>query len=140
MSSRLAEFTKGELVKMVTQKWVGRVIVGITDAIQYSFDTDEVLRPVNTRSEIERRFQICIRWFVTLRRDLHWSVPRILDAMKSIIRTELDSPGKWSPDERRESWSGPGNGSVEVPIELEVDGDDVLGDNPDVDGIEAEKG
>lgn len=105
--SRLEEFTKGELVRLVTDKWVGRVTIGITETIEHSFETDQVLRPVRTRDEIERRFRICIQWFVLLRRELEWSVPRILDDLPKALRHELDGT-PYSPDEKHVSWAGKG--------------------------------
>lgn len=117
--SALAEFSKGELVKLVTQNWVGRVTVGIADAIEHSFKSDEVLRPVQTRDEIERRFKICIRWFVTMRRELHMSVPRILDEIPKALRAELDG-GKYSPEQDRTSWQG--NGPA---VRMVTDGEDL---------------
>jgi hypothetical protein len=95
MSNELSKFTRGELVKLVTSDWVGRVTVGIIEAVDYSFNTDEVLRSVRTRNEIKRRFNICIKWFVTLRREESWSIPKILDELPFILRTELD--GKYTP-------------------------------------------
>lgn len=119
--SRLEEFTRGELVKLVTEKWVGRVTIGITNTIGESFDTDRVLRPVKTRDEIEWRFRICIKWFVTLRRDLGWSVPRILDDLPKALRHELDGT-PYSPDEKHVSWAGKGGPRLE---DLEVEDEDL---------------
>lgn len=134
MSSALQEFTSGELVKMVTEGWVPKVIIGFEDAIRYSFNTDGLIVPIKTRNEIERRFKILIKWFIILRRDLHWSVPRIIDECPRILRTELDG-GTYEPDEYRDAWQGRG----EAPEELEPDGDDMAGDVPDVpDAIEVE--
>lgn len=127
----------GELMKMVTQKWLGKVTQGITDAISVSFATDDIKRPVRTNEEIRRRFFICINWFCILRKDMHWSVPRILDALPRALRTELDG-GKWSPDDEREkTWVG--KGDAETPIELQDEGDpDMAEDVPEVKGHEAE--
>lgn len=119
--SRLEEFTKGELVKLVTEKWIGKVTIGITNTIGESFDTDRVLRPVKTRNEVERRFRICIRWFVILRRDLGWSVPRILDDLPKALRHELDGT-PYSPDEKHVSWTGEGGPRLE---DLEVEDEDL---------------
>jgi hypothetical protein len=137
MSERLQDFAGGELLKMVEPKWVGRIVLGITGAIEHSFKTDLVLRPVNTRSEIERRFKICIKWFVILRRDLHWSCPKIIDSFKELLRSELDG-GKWDPDKQRDSWVGT-SPSVQGPVELQDDGgEDLSGDVPNIDATEAE--
>ena len=130
--STLAEFTKGELLKLVTQDWVGKVTVGITEAIELSFQTDQVLRSVKTQSEISHRFNICIRWFVTLRRELGWTVPRILDEMPGILRGELDGV-RFEPDEDRKAWHG------ETCLEdLVEDGEDLVGALKDIVGTEAE--
>jgi len=133
MSSAMQEFTGGELVKLVTEKWIARVIVGFQEAIAFSFETDGLIRPVQTRNEIERRFKILIKWFVALRRDLHWSVPHILDELPKILRIELDG-GKYDPNEDRSAWLGKGK----APSELEVDGGDLSDPVPIVEGIEAE--
>jgi hypothetical protein len=102
MSAAMQSF-HGDLVRCVEPKWISSIVVGIETAINASFLTDEVLRPVRTRDEIERRFRICIRWFVTLRKELHWSVPRILDVMPAILRNELDG-GHYQPDESHAGW------------------------------------
>ncbi len=132
MASTLAEFTNGELVKLVTEDWIGRVTAGITDSIAQSFETDIVLRPVNTRNEINRRFEICIKWFVTLRRELGWAVPHILDEMPKILRDELDCGG-YEPDEKRKAWHGEGVEGV-----LVEDGEDMAPETPDIDAKEVE--
>lgn len=119
--STLAEFTKGELIRLVTEEWIGRVTVGITESIERSFRNDEILRPVRTRDEIERRFRICIKWFVTLRRDLGWTVPRILDDLPKALRHELDGT-PYSPDESRNAWLGKGGPSLD---DLEVEDEDL---------------
>ncbi len=119
--SRLEEFTKGELVRLVEEKWVGRVTAGIAGTIEDSFESDQVLRSVQTRDEIERRFRICIRWFVLLRRELGWSVPRILDDLPKALRHELDGT-PYAPDEKRVGWTGNGGPRLE---DLEVENEDL---------------
>lgn len=106
MSSTLEDFTKGELVKLVTEDWIGRVTKGIIDAVEKSFRTDMVLRPVRSRDEIKRRFEICVRTFVELRRDAGWSVPRILDEMYPALRAKLDGD-PWDPESagKRGAWA-----------------------------------
>lgn len=86
----------GELAKMVTAGWIPRVVKGIEAAIARSFATDTVLRPVLTRDEAKRRFEICARGFVTMRRDLHWAVPRIIDELPRYLRANLDGDD-WEP-------------------------------------------
>lgn len=129
----LEQFTKGELIKICTEKWVGRTVVAITEAVETSFQSDRLLRPVQTQNEIKRRFEICIRWIVELRRECHWSMPRILDQLPTILRGALDGI-PFTPDEERSAWHG------ESGPELEVDGDDLVGELPDVENaVEAEK-
>lgn len=88
---------KGELARLATTKWLGRVTAGIQAAISTSFAEDKVLRPVYTRDEIERRFRMCADIFVTLRKDLGWSIPRILDEMPRALRAKLDGI-PWNPE------------------------------------------
>ena len=132
MSATLQSF-HGELVKMVTGKWISRVLVGFEAALKYSFETDGLIRPVMTRAEIERRFGICTRWFVTLRRDCKWSVPRILDELPTILRKELDGE-RYEPIEDRQSWVKETAGES---LEVDVTADDMAGPVADVAGVEA---
>jgi len=120
MSAALESF-HGELVKMVTGNWVGRVMIGFEEALKHSFATDELIRPVITRDEMERRFHICARWFVTLRRDCGWSVPRILDELPMILRNELDGI-RYEPtgEGDRQSWVKDAPGEA-----LEIDSGDL---------------
>lgn len=131
MSRNLQEFTRGELLKLVTEKWVGKVVVAFTEAIEHSFATDYLIRPVQTREEIERRFRILIKWFVVLRREMHWTVPHILDELPIVLRKELDG-GSYEPVERS-AWLSRGG-----PQELEPAGDDMSDPTPIVNGIETE--
>jgi hypothetical protein len=132
MSATLQEFTRGELLKLVTQKWIGRVIIGFEVAIRSSFETDFLIRPVRTRAEIERRFRILIKWFVTLRREMGWTVPHILDELPKILRMELDGES-YEPNEDRSAWLGAGG-----PQELEPTGIDLSDPTPIINGIETE--
>ena len=101
----LAAFSQGELAKLVTTKWLGRVTNAIAQTIEASFEQDQVLRPVKTKDEITRRFKICARWFIILRRDFGWSVPRICDALPRALRHELDGT-PFSPEDEaaRKGW------------------------------------
>jgi hypothetical protein len=90
MNTKLGEFTRGELVKLVDENWVGRAVIAITDAIEQSFNEDGLIVRIRTRNEITRRYEICIKWFVILRRDYGWSVPHILDSLSNVLRSELD--------------------------------------------------
>lgn len=98
--------SSGEFRKLATSKWLGKTTVAIQAAIEQSFRTDVVLRPVMTQAEIKARFEICRRVFVILRRDCGWSIPRILDELPSALRIHLDG-GSWNPKpaaESRSSW------------------------------------
>jgi len=99
----LESFTRGELTKLVTEKWIGRVTAAIIGAIAHSFATDLVLRPVKTQAEIRRRFRICVECFCILRRDLHWAVPHILDELPIALRKRLDGDD-WDPKEPGRAW------------------------------------
>lgn len=122
MSAALESF-HGELVKMVTDNWVGRVMIGFEAALKHSFATDELIRPVITRDEMERRFHICARWFVILRRDCGWSVPKILDELPLILRNELDGI-RYEPtgEGARQSWVKDVCGDV---LEIDASGPDL---------------
>lgn len=128
MSVALESF-HGELVKMVTGDWVGKVLVGFESALKYSFASDDLIRPVITRDEMERRFHICARWFVILRRDCKWSVPRILDELPTILRNELDGI-RYEPviDGDRQSWVKETRGEA---LEIESSDVDLSGPVPD---------
>lgn len=132
-------FTRGELMKVATEGWIGRVTVGIQAAISASFRTDDVLRPhmVQTRSEVERRFKYCIEGFMIMRKDLHWAIPRILDELPLYLRCRLDG-GDWKPNEVRGAWAA----KERVPAsELEPDGPDLSDPTPlDVEGVEIGEG
>lgn len=144
----LAEFSRGELAKLVTTKWLGRVTGAIADTIEESFETDQVLRPVKTKNEITRRFKICARWFVTLRRDMGWSVPRIIDALPRALRHDLDgTPFDPDGEAARQGWidenaakrtlvdDGDRDAAPAVP---EVTGGVEAGTQDELDALEAE--
>jgi hypothetical protein len=127
----LEEFTKGELLKMATEGWTGRVTAGILAAISASYQTDQVIRPVNTRNETERRFRICVEGFAAMRRDLHWAIPRILDELPVYLRCRLDRMD-WRPDEDRSAWIG----ENPEPGELTEDGSDIGNPATEIQGTE----
>ena len=115
----LEEFTKGQLVRMVTEGWVGRVTAAIAETIRTSFAEDQVLRPVLTRDEVRRRFRLCVEGFTTMRRDLGWAVPRILDNLPTYLRHRLDGT-PWDPD-GGERWvaDDPGGEALEIDAAAE---------------------
>lgn len=63
------------------------VLEGTTEVVGASFLVDGSLM---TRSEIKRRTEICAKWTLVLRRDLKWSIHRILDELPRALRCELD--------------------------------------------------
>ena len=99
----MGEWAKGTLAQMATEGWTGRVVVAIEHAIRTSFESDQVIRPVMTRNEIDRRFRICVKGFAIMRRDLGWAIPRILDEIPRFLRCELDGM-TWRPDEDHAGW------------------------------------
>lgn len=131
-SRDLAEFSNGELVRMATEGWTSRTVVAVTAAIDRSFDEDAVLRPVRTQDEIKRRFRICIEAMCVLRRDLHWSMPRILDEIPRALRAKLDG-AEWNPETERKTWVG-----SEAEAQGKVDGDDMAPEVEDAAGIETD--
>lgn len=116
-----------DLLRMVTEGWIGRVTDGIQAAIAASFQTDIVLRPSRsrTKNEVRRRFNICVRGFNIMRRDLGWAVPRIIDEMPVYLRCKLDG-APWAPDEVHDSWV------AKETVQMVVDGGDIA---PDVDEV-----
>ena len=121
----------GQLAKMVTEGWTGRVTDGIQAAISASFQTDQVIRSVMTRNAIRRRFRICTEGFCIMRRDLGWAVPRIIDELPVYLRSKLDGMD-WTPDEGREAWLG------SERVAMEVDGGDEAPATPEIlGGVEA---
>lgn len=134
MSAALQEFagTGGELLKMVEQKWLGRTVMAMTEAIELSYETDDVLRPVMTKREVNHRFEILIKWFVTMRRDMGWAVPRILDTLPMALRLTLDGVD-YDPEAVRKAWMAAGEA-----LELLPDGPDLAPAAQPVDAIETE--
>ena len=49
-----------------------------------------------TGNEIDRRVNICYDWFLTLKSDCHWSIPKILDHLAHALRCRLDGI-PWDP-------------------------------------------
>lgn len=87
-----------------------KLAAGIEHALEKSFTGDVVMRPVRTQHEIRRRFQICCEGIRIMRRDLKWSVSRIVDELPAFLRCQLDG-GTWVPDDRR-AWTAPADGVV----------------------------
>ena len=81
---------------LIEQKDLGRVTNSFTEIIGASFLADGA--PM-TRSEVKRRFEICVGIFKQLRGDLHWGISRILDNLPRYLRCELEGDS-WTPDAR----------------------------------------
>lgn len=56
-----------------------------------------------TQAELNRRRDICFRWFETLRGDLGWPVDRVLSALGSALAAELDGR-TYEPDTSATMW------------------------------------
>lgn len=82
----------------------GKVVQRIQSIIAASFQQD---RSRITRSEVTRRFHIIEHLVRELRADHDWAFDRILDAMPTALRCQLDGM-PWQPDLRRNTWT-PGN-------------------------------
>jgi hypothetical protein len=93
----------GTWTKLLTEGQIADVVRAFEAAIESSFKSDAVLRPVRTRDEIKRRFDICARVFEELRVGRNWSIPRIRDVLPRLLRCELDGAA-W-PVEDGQSWS-----------------------------------
>lgn len=85
------------IVSMFPGADLGRITIGIYEAISQSFEEQKMRNP--TREEVKRRFGICINWAKTLRGDLKWGLDRIVDTMGDVLRTELMGT-KFEPDNR----------------------------------------
>jgi hypothetical protein len=57
-----------------------------------------------TKREVKRRLQICATWVLTLRKDLHWSLPRIIDELPKALRCALDGLDYAPSREGATSW------------------------------------
>ena len=88
------------LLDLVSTEQIGPVVSAFERAIASSFATDLSRR---TGAEVKRRFEICEQILKALRGDLGWSVPRALDHLPRLLRSELDGVS-WEP-EARTMWS-----------------------------------
>jgi len=87
----------GAFTKLVEQNQVGRVTIAFERCIAASLEVHPVRHL--TQAEIKRRFEMCSKIFEVLRRDLGWSLDRILDKLPSYLGCELDGVD-WKPDAR----------------------------------------
>jgi hypothetical protein len=81
------------------KKYLQQLTLGINDAVEHSFAVAK-MRNITT-AEIKRRFDICVKWAVTLRGEVKpgWTTKRIVDALPNILAAELSGKG-WQPDSR----------------------------------------
>lgn len=94
----------GELLELLTShdpQLRKRVTARVAQTIAASFAAD---RSRVTRSETTRRFRIVEKWMRQLRSEHGWAFERILDALPTILRAELDGI-PWNPQFHRNSWS-----------------------------------
>ena len=84
------------------------VAIALETVVLRSFGEDERREPFRetrvTRSEIRRRYTICIAWFRHARAELGMSCERAVDLMPQALRCELDgitfeprTSGIWTP-------------------------------------------
>lgn len=95
----------GQFKDLIVSGDVGKVTLGIEDAITLSFITNPMREM--TKAEISRRFRVCSDIFMNLRRDFRWSVPKILDLLPTYLKCELDGV-PYDPSTIRDSWSAEG--------------------------------
>ncbi len=76
---------------------LARVTASLEAAVSRSFVT-HAMRHM-TRAEVKRRFDICLRWFRTLRADHAWSNERAADTAGRALVVELNG-GTFVPDSR----------------------------------------
>jgi hypothetical protein len=93
----------GTWVKLIEQRQVSAVTLGIVSAIEQSFAADGARQ---TQAEIKRRFEICAKIFENLRGDMKWAVQRCLDHLPRYLRCELDGqPYDPKQDAKRVLWT-----------------------------------
>ncbi len=92
----------GAWIKMVAEGDVPKVVRGVECAVVISFRANP-MKSV-TKAEQQRRIQICFKIFETLRGDLGWSVPKIIDFLPVYLKCELDGVS-YDPSTVREGWA-----------------------------------
>lgn len=80
---------------------MGKAVRGIEHAVAKSFRED---RSRVTQDEIKRRGRICIGIVRALRKDLKWSIDRIVDELPIALRAKLDGI-PWDPSNARTIWT-----------------------------------
>lgn len=78
----------GVLAEMFVGGHIMRVEKSIYAAVEKSFQTHPMRHM--TRSEVNRRFQLCVKLIEILRADMGWSVFRICDHLTRFLQLELD--------------------------------------------------
>lgn len=83
--------------RLVSEGQVGHV----TREFQRIIEASMVSHPVRnlTHAIVKERFDMCAKIFETLRSDLKWSLPRILDQLPAYLGCELDGVD-WKPNAR----------------------------------------
>lgn len=103
----------GQYVQLIHSDDLGKVTRAFEDAIALSFITNPMKNP--TQHEIKRRFNLCDKIFGTLRGDLKWSVPKIVDVLPTYLKCELDGV-PYNPEDVGASWSAEAvDQSLDVP-------------------------
>lgn len=110
----------GMLAGLVAANKMEEVFESFNEAIQRSFTTDNPPMRDIKRSEVVRRFGLCMKVFRVLRGDKRWSIPKIKDYLHTYLRCELDG-ATWEPDESR-VWVPDADRRVVVPSESGIVG------------------
>lgn len=85
----------GEFVELEPAQAL-RLIDAIATIVAVSYADDGSRR---TMAEDRRRTQICLEMYRMMRREFHWSLPRIIDDLPYALRHKLDGT-PWSPSQR----------------------------------------
>ena len=79
----------GELVAKAEDLQVVASKLEATILASFGLDRALGIRSEMTDTEIKRRFNICEKWFRTMRADLHYSLQRTLDTIPHALKCEL---------------------------------------------------
>lgn len=94
----------GQYAQLCSTDDIGKVTKAFLGAIQLSFVTNPMPSGEVPRTEIARRFRVCDKIFTTLRGDLHWSVPKIIDLLPTYLKCELDGV-PYNPETVGSAWN-----------------------------------
>lgn len=86
------------LEQMVGTDNLHTVVELFTDVIGASFLSHPMRESKD--AEVRRRFGLCMKVFRSLKGDLGWPLPRIVDLLPVYVRCELDGV-PWEPSSRR---------------------------------------